>query len=199
MSEEEIVAEVGAGLQQLERRLGSLDNHVEVRFPRGVIRTVGHLEGRLGFLPASVTRRNLAYCFQVTDVNRWVMNRFDLKFSAASIFRKQAAVTVASLMEAVLVEAVRSRGGKAAAEHLTFHGSINAAVRGSWISRELADQLHDIRKRRNDVHLHRVDERELDRYDLPHYNTAVLVLHRLLAELASSGGSAGARGDTANG
>ncbi|MDA8063967.1 MAG: hypothetical protein M0031_00480 [Thermaerobacter sp.] len=199
MSAEEIATELGRGLQQLERRLGSLDNQAGVRFPRGVIRTVAHLEGRMDFLPATVTRRNLAYCFQVTDVNRWVMNRFDLGLSAGSLFRKHAAITVVSLMEAVLVEAVRSRGTKAAKGKLTFHAAINAAGQGGLISRELALQLHDARKRRNDIHLHRVDERESNRYDLSHYNTAVLVLHRLLAELSSSGRSAVACGDTRSG
>lgn len=198
MSAEVLVEEISRGLQELELRLGSLDNQAGVRFPRGIIRKRAHLEGRLDFLPATVTRRNLAYCLQLTDVNRWVMNRFDLDLSAGSLFRKQAAITMASLMEAVLVEAVRSRAGDAAGGHLTFYGAINAAMRAGWISRELADQLHDVRGRRNDVHLHRVEERELDRYDLAYYNDHVLVLHRLLEELSSSGRDA-AVGDTRSG
>lgn len=57
-----------------------------VAFPRGVIRTVAfYRRHRLPFVRDEVTARNIAYTSQVSDVNQWMLNRFDLGLSAKSL------------------------------------------------------------------------------------------------------------------
>jgi hypothetical protein len=184
MSVEEVALELGRGLQSLEHRLqNETTKRAVIRFPRSVIRPVAYyVRDRVGFIPDGVTARNIAYTLQATDVNRWIVNRFDLGLSAGSIFYKQGCVTMVSAMEAALSAVWRNRhpGGSPSK---SFAGLIDALADEGVLTPETAALLHEARKTRNNIHLHRVRNPERNQYNVRVYNRIVLTEHRLLQEL----------------
>lgn len=184
MSIADTARELGRGLQCFERRVK--DNQTKtttIRFPRGVIRTTSdYVRTKLSFLPDDVVARNIAYTLQATDVNRWLVNRFDLGLSASSLFYKQACVTLVSAMEAVLSAVWHNRHS----DHNSnkrFADVIDGLAQEGVLSRETAAMLNEARRRRNDIHLHRVTHREGNTYNVRDYNNVVAIEHRMIEEL----------------
>lgn len=180
----EMAEELGRGLQCLEGRLQDVPTKVAtIRFPRSVIRPSGYyVRNHLAFLPNDVTRRNIAYTLQATDVNRWLVNRFDLGLSARSIFYKQACVTMVSAMEAVL-GAVWCHRHEDRRRPKSFAVVIDALADEGLISSETARLLHEARNVRNNIHVHRVPQLEWNRYSTGVYNSIVRTEHRVFEEL----------------
>lgn len=181
---EELIQELGRGLQSLESRL-STGQRSAIRFPRGQIRTVAYYEQRLRFLRADVTRKNIAYTLQATDVNRWLVYRFDLGLSAASAFMKQATITEVSVIEAILYADWIQRYSPNC-ERPSFVKLIRQAENDRRITGELAHRLHEARHIRNNIHLYRVDHPERSDYDLLTYTQVVNTELQLVQELGQA-------------
>lgn len=190
MSIEEVAAEVGRGLQHFELRVqDSQTATARIRFPRGVIRTRNYyVQANVPFLTDSVIARNIAYTFQATDINRWVVNRFDLDLSARSLFYKQACITMVSAMEAVLTGVWHSLHPERSMKRRLVD-VIEDLVQEGVLSRETAVDLHEVRRARNDIHLQRVTHREWNTYNVRDYNRVVLIEHRMLEELRRGTGT----------
>ncbi len=181
-----LVSELGQGLQSLENHIAAETlPPAKIRFPRGTIGTVRHFEHRLRFLQDDVVKRNIAYTLQLTDVNQWLINRFDLGLSAGSLFMKQATITVITVMEAILY-ADWSQRHRSAKRIPRFVELIDLAGRDSRISRPLQSELHKVRDIRNNIHLARVGEAEGRKYDIGQYRHVVLLQQRLIEALANA-------------
>ena len=181
-----IVNELGQGLQSLEEKMpAQIPSRVKIRFPRGTIRTVRHFEHRLRFLQDDVVKRNIAYTLQLTDVNQWLVNRFDIGLSAGSLFMKQATITVITIMEAILY-ADWSQRHPALKRIPRFAQLIDLAAREGRISPSLKIELHQVRDIRNNIHLSRVSQAEGSKYTIVQYQHVVLIQQRLIDELQNT-------------
>lgn len=176
---------IGHQLKTLEKTLDEQSiEHVAIRFPRGFIRTRSYHEKRLSFLPDGVAKRNIAYTLQVTDVNRWMLNRFDLRGPAQSLFIKQAAITLISVLEAVL-QTVWNTENPGTTKSLKFFQLINKTEFAGMLSQSTASALHNARQFRNQIHVQSVATPEWDRYGLSDYNKTIKTLQMLLDNLST--------------
>lgn len=180
-----LTSSIGQQLSALERVMSEQKiSRVEIRFPRGFIRTRSYHERRLAFLSDGIARRNIAYTLQVTDVNRWVLDRFDLMGPAESLFVKQATITVVSILEAIL-QAVWDTEHPDSRKSLRFVRLIDAVAAMGALSDTTINALHEARLFRNQIHFHSVQVPEWNRYGREDYTKTVQTLHGLLDDLSA--------------
>jgi len=60
-----------------------------------------------------------------------------------------------------------------------FKKNIDKLYKHGIISADLKDRLHDLRKKRDNIHLHRLSDWELGKYDIKDHNEALKALHDL--------------------
>ena len=183
--------DIGRKLQLLEDILASSESLREywlneelmrIRFPRGYIRRVKEFEVRINFIADATLRKNIAYTFQFTDILRWIINRFDIGLTLFDMLVKVGLITLASIAEAMcygfLLWYTREVKTKINMPK-KFKGMINILAKSEGvIDYELLDDLHWLRKKRNNIHLWKADW-EYKNYDISDYNKAILIVQKL--------------------
>lgn len=153
---------------------------IKIRFPRGVITTAQQFRSILRCFNMT-TRRNIAYALQLVDVLCWLLNRFDIGLSAKNMIVKVSIITLASIAEAMIYDWLNyhSRANQQLKPNKKFKKNIDKLYKHGIISADLTDRLHDLRKKRDNIHLHRLSNWELGKYDVKDHNEALKVLHDL--------------------
>jgi len=90
MDEIDYQNEIGRLFFELEGHIKRNDiERVDIRFPRGIIRTAKFFRSELSFINDNTFKTNLAYHLMLTDIYRWMLNRFDLRFTAQEMLIKE--------------------------------------------------------------------------------------------------------------
>lgn len=191
---------IGERLAELEAMLKDQalsDRSVGIKFPRGFIRKTSYWKSRWKFIEDKALATDLAYRAQAHDCLRWLMNRFDIDLSVLITIAFAGVVLIASICEglcyAACAKVMTKRGIKQAVPR-KLKGLINMLHASLHIlDRELADELHSLRRLRNDLHVYNSaisgqsiypplgSNVEKQAIELLHkHNQAVIAYHRLV-------------------
>ena len=172
-----------------------------IRFPGGVIRTVETVKKDIPFFEEindnEVIAANVAYLWQWIDVLEWLLFRFNLDFSAASMACKTGLVTYAHIAAAISTEFIRwyrknvdpkvnlPKGFKAAIRFLNEH-VFHKLQKSGFNVKGLKKDLENLWELRNNIHIEdtkRVSKKEYREYTREELIKARKKVERLLAAL----------------
>ena len=168
-----------------------------IGFPSRYIRTVAEFNEKYHLkeiCPNRVTRHNITYALEVSDLINFVINRVNIWESVETIFYKIAVVNLVSIMEALILEAanniccIPSKCGKI--NMCCYHFSKHERDNASFAIRKLAkvgildfdtDKISRVLKiieLRNRIHIRlaKGNEMNMDEYTLELYNEVVILL-----------------------
>ena len=173
------------GDEEIRRLWLERPEEFRIIFPRGYIRRVSEFEARFPFIKDKVLLKNIAYTFQMTEVFRWLINRFKITLSVESMIYKWGIIVTVSIIESIMFgfalwHVKDCSEGKKYSIPRKFKNLANF-LKGTLkvIDEDLKDQLLEINRLRNNIHLYKPDYRELDAYNLEQYNRTIIILHRL--------------------
>lgn len=171
-----LIARIGADLQQLEDHLSKNgDTRCKIRFPRGFLRTAKHFRGRYWFIRDANLKRNVAYSLILSDFYRWILNRTDLWGTPREMIIKEAICLIGAVAESVTKDTMQDHCGK----HTGYKKRTAKMVELGIITDELQAQLDGLWDWRNNEHLFMLSEWEYGKYELKHYNAAIITLRQL--------------------
>lgn len=174
-----IANKLPAHIKKNEKSLG-------VQFPRKVIRTLKELKPRWPYL-SDQRARTVACTIQLCDLNRWHLNTWNVGLTCGSMWLWHCTVPVIAVIETLLYEyGVQKRIVKTDTK---LKKIIDTFQSKGIITSTLRDELHELRKYRNGIHLYLQDKVEMHDGKPKKYNDAVRALHkveRALAKHASS-------------
>lgn len=156
---------------QLEQK-----QELKVSFPRGVIRKLDDITPRWPFEELSTeTKRNLACFIQLCDVNRWILNTWDIGLTAGYLWEWQCCLPVIAILETLLHSFGYAYGFFN--EDTQFKKVINTLQSKSVYDGKHKEQLHELRNYRNRIHVFLVKEKiPLHDGKRRHYNNCVRIL-----------------------
>lgn len=171
MNEIDYQNEIGRLFHELEYHILKNDiERVDIRFPRGVLRTADSFRNELYFIDDYTFKTNLSYHLMLTDIYRWLLNRFDLRFTAQEMLIKEGICLagricgdISQYMAKNLIE-----DGK-----VGVNSSLTILRDNDIINNELRKRLKYLWGQRNKIHLSTVNIREFGVYDLDKYNEAI--------------------------
>jgi len=179
---QKLVIEIGEKLQKLEELLQENEiESVNIRFPRGVIRKAVYFrQSRIWFLRDSILKRNLSYHLQLTDVYRWILNRFDIGLTGREMLIKEGLSLFANIIAAIII----SISGKIInVEKIGFQRATTVLVKNNIIDSKLKKDLLWLWGIRCKEHVESIKDWELQKYSLNDYNRAVEIWHTLIENL----------------
>jgi hypothetical protein len=178
MSIENIVNWISKLFQELENQIkkNKLEK-VEIDFPKGVIRTADFFRSRLTFISDEVLKTNIAYHLMLSDVYRWILNRFKLDLIAKEMLIKEGISLFGNILEAVLLHTAKLL--KPDEEKIGFFRACTILIKKGIISKEMKKELEWVWSMRCKEHLASLPEREYDKYKLEDYNRTVLIWRSL--------------------
>ncbi|MDD2778428.1 MAG: hypothetical protein PHI16_06035, partial [Methanocellales archaeon] len=101
----ELVNDIGVKLQLLEAKLQNYGiEKVNIRFSRGFLRKTEHFADRLSFIQNKILKRNLTYHFLLSDVYRWILNRFDIALTAKEMVIKEGICLFGNIIDAIVTD-----------------------------------------------------------------------------------------------
>ena len=146
---------------------------MDIKFPRGVIRTAGYFRNRLIFINNYVLKTNLAYHLMLSDVYRWILNRFDISLTAKEMLIKEGISLIGNIIEAIVrYLAIESFGQK---KDIGFSRACTVLVDNGIITKEQKKSLQWLWDMRCKEHLLNLPNTEYNKYTLQHYNMAILI------------------------
>ena len=148
-------------------------DHLEVGFPTGWIRPLAPLKKRWPYLSAN-RARTVACAIQLCDVNRFMLNTFRVSLTAGAMWEWHVTVPVVAVIETLCYEVCRKEGW--APTGAAFKKCINILHSQGVFKHPFQDELHELRKYRNNVHLHIQGKVKMADGKPAQYNRAVLAL-----------------------
>lgn len=149
------IEELRYGFEELANELTSRftteQQRIRARFPEGYVRGVDELVASRWPYLARESRLRLASMIQLSDVNRWNLNVWDMGPAVRSTWEWYCSIPLVSMMEALVVQYAK-KGGSLETKN-QFHDSINFLWDKRVIDETLKAQLHGWRKFRNLIHL----------------------------------------------
>jgi hypothetical protein len=178
-SPERLAEIVSKGLQQLEERLDNKETRVEVRFPRGVLRTAESFRRQWNWLNDYTLTTNIAYGFILLDFYSWILKRFALIGTGREMVIKEAMCLVANICESTTKVTMKGRpgGGKGFKERIAL--MTNQKIIPAALGRSLT-KLWEFRKAE---HFFLIKDREFGKYTDRHFERAIAVLELLRKKL----------------
>ncbi|MDD3421892.1 MAG: hypothetical protein PHS47_06325 [Methanocellales archaeon] len=177
-----LVNDIGMKLQLLE---GELQKHgiekVDIRFPRGFLRKTGLFADRLSFIQNEILKTNLTYNFLLSDIYRWILNRFDIVFTAKEMVIKERICLFGNIIAAIVTDV--ADGIDPPQNRRGFKTSLTILMENKIISEELKEDLGWLWGIRNKVHLETLKEPEYAKYELEDYNKAEIIWEELEKQL----------------
>jgi len=177
-----IIKNLSNNLQTLEVKLSQEGiKKVNIRFPRGVLRTASYFRTRLSFIEDATLKRNLSYHLQLSDVYRWLLNRFDIGLTAKEMIIKEGLCLFGNITGSIVtyladrIEPRKSNRG--------VNGSITLLKKKKIISSELQRNLRWLWGIRCKEHINTLKDWEFQKYTLEQYNKSVAIWQRLEIEL----------------
>jgi hypothetical protein len=179
---EYIVNQISNLFQELEYQIekNKLEK-VEIDFPKGVIRTADFYRSRLTFISDEVLKTNIAYHLMLSDVYRWILNRFKIYLVAKEMLIKEGISLFGNILEAVLLHTAKLL--KPDEEKIRFYRACTILVEEGIISKEMKKELEWVWSMRCKEHLASLPEREYGKYKLEDYNRTVLIWQSLEEKL----------------
>lgn len=133
--------EIGRLFYELEVYIKRNDiERVDIRFPRGVLRTAQFFRDDLFFIEDYNFKTNLAYHLMLTDIYRWILNRFDLRFTAQEMLIKEGVSLIGGICGDISQYTTRNLIDK----HVGFNTSFTILRDNDIINRELRNDLKRI-------------------------------------------------------
>jgi hypothetical protein len=200
----ELVNEIGWKLQLLEAQLQNYGiENVNIRFPRGFLRKTAVFAERLSFIQNETLKTNITYHFLLSDVYRWILNRFDIGLTAKEMVIKEQICLLGNIIDAIVTDVAdridppkKKRGltVKCPSCHdiLTIKGtkkkrglkaSLTVLTENKIISGKLKKDLVWLWGIRNKEHLKTLKEAEYAKYKLADYSKAVSIWEGLEKQL----------------
>lgn len=177
-----VVAEINERLQAVHDYLGDRNNDAaRIRFPRGYLRTCAYHRSKYAFLNDKTLQSNIAYAKMTTDIFRWMLNRTDISLTAKEMLIKQGISIVGAVAESVVKVVLTGQPG--GGNRQNFKKRVEMLFNTGRITKEVKLELEWLWDTRNDLHLMLLDEREYKKYEISHYNRAVLALKELRISL----------------
>ena len=179
---EELVNKISQDLQILEDKLQQSEiEKVNIKFPRGYLRKASSFRKRLYFIQNETLRRNLAYHFMLSDVYRWILNRFDMSLTAKEMVIKEGLALLGNIMAAIFIEIANKIDPTE--DKRGVNASITVLVRREIITEELGKDLKWLWGVRCKEHLENLKDWEYQKYSLNDYNKAIKIWHALEDQL----------------
>ena len=182
-----IVSDIGLKFQALEDLLKNSTKQdttkLFIRFPRGFIRPVSYYKEKYSFVKQRPLLDNISYCLQMTDIFRWIMNRFDIDLSAKEMIIKHGIICTSSAIEAMIWYLVSAECNLKPAKR--FSKNIAKMQGKKVLSDKLLEEIDSFRKMRDHVHLNKLNHKENRKYAFKDYNMGILILHKIKNEIES--------------
>jgi len=168
-----LVRKISDYLERLESKLQANNiPAVEIRFPRGVIRTANLFRNRLLFIGDKTLRSNLAYHLMLTDIHKWVLNRLRLVGVAREMYIKEGITLLGNIVESIVCHVAQKIKPN---EKPGFSKACTILLKSKIITKNQKVKLEWLWGMRCKEHLQNLKEREFRKYTLKHYNLAVLI------------------------
>jgi len=170
-----IVNRISDDLQELELLLYVSDTEkININFPRGVIRTAGTFRSKLDFIDNQILRTNIAYHLMLSDVYRWILNRFDISLTAKEMLIKEGISLIGNITEAILkYVAIDILGND---PKIGFSRACSVLMENRIISKEQKKELKWLWNMRCKEHIYNLRNTEYGKYTIEHYNIAIKIL-----------------------
>lgn len=171
MNEIDYQNEISRLLSELEELIHRNDiERVDIRFPRGVLRTAKSFRDEMYFIDDYIFKSNLAYHLMLTDIYRWMLNRFDIALTAQEMLIKEGICIIGGICgdisQHIAIRLIHKN-------RIGVSGSLTLLKDKNIIDAELKKKLKHLWGQRNKLHLSSVNMRELGVYDLNKYNEAI--------------------------
>jgi len=177
----ELVAEFERLAKELTRRTSQSGVPTKAGFPKSYIRPLWKLRDRWPYLPPDKAR-TAACVIQLSDVNRWNLNMWDIRWTAGDLCEWQATVPLIAVAEMLMVEHAMVQAW--ATRRPSFKDAILLHEDNAVIDDELARELEVLRSCRNEIHLYLKEKVAIHDGRPSRYNRAVVALQRLEEQLA---------------
>jgi hypothetical protein len=171
MNEIDYQNEISRLFSELEEIIRRNDiERVDIRFPRGVIRTAKSFRDEMYFIDDHTFKSNLAYHLMLTDIYRWILNRFDIALTAQEMLIKECICIIGGICGDISQHIAITLIHK---NKIGVSGSLTILKDNDIIDAELKKSLKYLWGQRNKLHLSTVRVRELGVYNLDKYNEAI--------------------------
>ena len=155
---------------------------IKAQFPPGYIRTISSLRSRWPFLSQG-RQRTVACMVQLCDVNRWVLNTWDIGLTAGYCYDWLSSLPVVAICEMLAVQFCRQKEWFPKNRKVKFAASLNKLKENKVIDSKLHKKLEMLRNDRDEIHIERMKRVELYCGKPERYNKAVRVLEELEASM----------------
>lgn len=186
----ELVNEISNKLTLLENKLKDYDisklsendmERIKIRFPRGYLRYTDDFRKRLSFIHNDTLKRNLSYHFMLSDVYKWILNRFDIAFTAKEMIIKAELSLLGNIIAAIVTNVAKEI--KPGQKKRGINASLSVLVKNDIINEELKKGITCIWEIRCKEHIENLKDWELNKYSLSDYNKAIIIWQELESQL----------------
>lgn len=141
------------------------------------------------FIKNDGVARNISYQLQYIDFSIRLYNEYQIYLTLESLLFKNVLISINSIVEAALYEAIKQIRERSELED-EWRKDLTALLGQAYHEYKLIDKdlwhfFHDLRKERNNLHLHALTEREYERYNFTQANEALVKLEELRKSLDS--------------
>ena len=146
-------------------------------FPSGTFQLASDQREAWVFVHDDGIARNISYQLQYIEFLVRLYNEYQFYLTFESLLCKNILISVNSIMEAALYDAIlhiRTVGNMTGEWRSDYTALLGQAYHSyGLIDRELWHFFHDLRKERNNLHLHALTEREFGHYNITQTNEAL--------------------------
>ena len=142
-----------------------------IRFPWGTIQRASTYREYFPFIIDGVINTNIAYTLQLTDVLNWLINWFDIKGVARDMVIKNAVLLFTCAMEGMTYDFVKYCVPEQV--NKKYNKNLKKLLKFKIIKEDQYTDFEKCRCMRDDIHLHRLNLPEMDKYTLKDYNFAL--------------------------
>ncbi len=184
---QKLVERISLDFQKLDELLKQDEvENINIRFPRGVIRTADDFRNRLIFVNDYTLKTNLAYHFMLSDVYRWILNRFDISLTAKEMLIKEGISLIGNIVEAILkhiaVDVFNTD------RNIGFSKACTILIENGIITKDQKKNLQWLWNLRCKEHIYNLPNTEYNKYTLEHYNKAIMIWRNLESSLQKAKG-----------
>ncbi|MEO0005563.1 MAG: hypothetical protein ABIK49_06145 [candidate division WOR-3 bacterium] len=178
---DKLVGDIGSYICELEKCITSEKiEKVEIPFPCGVLRTARYFRQELTFIKDNTLKRNLAYHLILTDLHRWILNRFGIGLTAKEMFIKEGICLLGNICAAVVRHiAWRLGTKKRKGRDPGIKACLTFLVQKGIFDNEFKKYLEWLWNIRCNEHIEYLKDWEYQKYSLKDYNQAVLIWKKL--------------------
>ena len=133
------------------------------------------------FIKDDKLRDNIAYQLQYLEFTVYLYNDYQIYLTIESLHCKNIIVTIASIIESALYDLIEQASQKIdynMEERRDFAFLIKLAYEMDYIDKDIKNDIHELRKMRNRMHMSGTGFQEYNAYTVEHANYYIGVLDR---------------------